>query len=85
MFLKGDSNPKHLNFLVIYFNVSNKISSTPLQLLNFRQSPAPPFPPPPPSATHLSMLKKFLTPCWFQLPNPNSLILLGTQELDLGS
>ena len=48
MFLKGDSNPKHLNFLVIYFNVSNKISSTPLQLLNFRQSPAPPFPPPSP-------------------------------------
>ena len=76
MFLKGDSNPKHLNFLVIYFNVSNKISSTPLQLLNFRQCPAPlvyfnhPF-------ISVEEISNTLL-----VPTP---LLLGTQELDLGS
>ena len=34
---KVDSNSKHFSFFVFYFNVSNKISSTPPQALNFQE------------------------------------------------
>ena len=37
LFLKNDSNSKHFSFFVCYFNLSNKISSTPAWLLNFQQ------------------------------------------------
>ena len=37
LFLKGDSNSKHFSFFEFYFNVSNKISSNPPQLLNFQE------------------------------------------------
>ena len=42
--LKGDSNSKHFSFFVFYFNVSNKISSTPPRPLNFQEfsNPLPP-------------------------------------------
>ena len=35
----GDSNSKHFSFFVFYFNVSNKISSTPPRLLLFKNPP----------------------------------------------
>ena len=37
LYLKGDSNSKHFSFFVFYFNISNKISSTPPRLLNFQE------------------------------------------------
>ena len=44
LFLKGDSNSKHFSF---YFNVLNKISTTPHQLLNFQELYNLPLPPAP--------------------------------------
>ena len=45
----GDSNSKHFSFFVFYFNVSNKISSTPPRLLLFKNPslfiPTSPLPP----------------------------------------
>ena len=39
LFLKSDSNSKQFSFFVFYFNVSNKISSTPPRILNFQEFP----------------------------------------------
>ena len=63
---KGDSSSKHFSFFVFYFNVSNKISSTPPRLLNLQEfSNLPAY----------QVLKNFPTPRLFQSP-----LLLGTQE-----
>ena len=51
---------KYFIFLVFYFNISNKTSSTPTRLFYFREY----------SKTHYSFLKNFLTrPCLFQPPS----------------
>ena len=69
---KGNSNSKHFSFFVLYFNVLNKISSNPPQLLNFQKFSKPPFIPTP----CLLSFKEFSNPSHlFQL-----LLLLGTQE-----
>ena len=62
LFFKGDSNPIHFSSSEIYFNVLNKISSTPPRLLNFfKSSPATP-PASPPIAPNLLRFEEFLTP-----------------------
>ena len=59
VFFKGDSNPIHFSSFEIYFNVLNKISSTPPRLLIFFKS----FPTtPPPVAPNLLSFEEFLTP-----------------------
>ena len=47
IFLKSGSKPKHFNLFVFSFNVSNKVSSTSSQLLNFKNFPTTPFIPTP--------------------------------------
>ena len=37
LFLRNDSNLKYFSSFVFNFSVSNKISSTPMQLLNFQE------------------------------------------------
>ena len=65
---KGDSNSKHFSFFVFYFNISNKISSTPPRLLNFQEFSNPSFIP----TARLLSFEEFSNP-----PPP---LLLGTQE-----
>ena len=42
LFIKGDSNPKHFSFFVIYFNVPNEVSFTSPRLIDFQEFSNPP-------------------------------------------
>ena len=65
MFLKSDSNPKNFSLFVFDFNVSNKISATPVRLLNFQEISNPP-------PLVYEVLKNFLPP-----PTPTYLPSIG--------
>ena len=80
LFLKGNSNSKHFSFFVFYFDVPNKISSTPPRLLNFQEFSNPClFQPPSPRLLSFEEFSNLPAPRLFQ-PPPPSTYLLGTQK-----